>query len=128
MTPDTAQHFHGYDSQSAIWSIRTCRYDDRQPMNELERKGRLGEYAIAVASDHGHGAVELAIHPDAILGDMIWMTEGATLHVAVASDEERKKAVRLLEPVRCEALERGPHTSRHPELNRDIRCPSSSSL
>ncbi|RWB25766.1 alkaline phosphatase family protein [Mesorhizobium sp.] len=62
----------------------------------LERTGRREDYVISVASDHGHGPVDTAIFPEAIIPDMHWMTEGASLYVSLNKPGDLEKAAERL--------------------------------
>ncbi|MDK1494391.1 hypothetical protein QN219_31060 [Sinorhizobium sp. 7-81] len=56
----------------------------------LERAGKLHEYAIAIASDHGH-TIDTAIFTDIALPGELCQPEGGTLHVVVNNDAHRNE-------------------------------------
>jgi predicted AlkP superfamily pyrophosphatase or phosphodiesterase len=95
---DTVEHYVGYDSPMALW---TAEYGDMlvgKLLRDLDAAGRLNEYVIVIASDHGHGPVDRAIFPESILGPGVWNSEGATLYVAVGSESERREVAEKLAP------------------------------
>ncbi|WP_051505616.1 alkaline phosphatase family protein [Mesorhizobium sp. WSM2561] len=96
--PDAFQHYLGYDSPTAIWSVEFADMLLGNVLAVLERTGRLGSYVIAVASDHGHGPVDMAIFPEAIIPDMHWMTEGASLYVSLKTPGDIDRATERLVP------------------------------
>ncbi|MGX5831985.1 hypothetical protein [Mesorhizobium sp. 43Arga] len=57
---------------------------------------------ISIASDHGHGTVDTAIFPEAVIPDMLWMTEGASLYVSLKNPGDLEKATERLSDFRVE--------------------------
>ena len=96
--PDAFQHDYGFHSEAALWSAEFADLLVGFLLNELALAGRSSEYAIVVASDHGHGPIETAIFPDAIIPGRPWMSEGATLHVAVRNDADQRQVADAFEP------------------------------
>lgn len=85
-TTDVVQHSHGYATAPSHWALAHADMLVGRLLAALERVGRLSDYAVAVASDHGHAPIETAIHPDVVLPEATWEAEGASLHVRVESD------------------------------------------
>ena len=56
---DAIQHASGYASPEADWSIAHADMLVGRLVSALDRAGRRADYAIAVASDHGHAPIEL---------------------------------------------------------------------
>ncbi|AYG63942.1 alkaline phosphatase family protein [Rhizobium jaguaris] len=100
---DAIQHQFGYESEAAHWSISMADLMIGALVDGLRRVGRESDYAIVVASDHGHSAVHTALYPQAILPDHIWESEGATLHVLVDGSRDRTTVDQLLGQHKVEA-------------------------
>ncbi|PSH62162.1 alkaline phosphatase family protein [Phyllobacterium sophorae] len=96
--PDAFQHYLGYDSPAGIWSVEFADMLIGNLLAVLERTGRSDDYVIAVASDHGHGPVDTAIFPEAIIPDMNWMTEGASLYVSLKTPGDLERVAERLLP------------------------------
>ncbi|RWC92399.1 MAG: alkaline phosphatase family protein, partial [Mesorhizobium sp.] len=96
--PDAFQHYLGYDSPAGIWSVDFADMLIGNLLAVLERTGRRDDYVIAVASDHGHGPVDTAIYPEAIIPEMLWMTEGASLYVLLKSAGDLERVAERLLP------------------------------
>ncbi|WP_032917785.1 alkaline phosphatase family protein [Mesorhizobium erdmanii] len=94
--PDAFQHYLGYDSPAGIWSVEFADMLIGNLLAVLERTGRRDDYVIAVTSDHGHGPVDTAIYPEAIIPEMLWMTEGASLYVFLKNAGDLEKATERL--------------------------------
>ncbi|WP_246696483.1 alkaline phosphatase family protein [Mesorhizobium sp. SARCC-RB16n] len=94
--PDAFQHSLGYDSPAAIWSIEFADMLIGNLLAALDRTDRRDDYVISIASDHGHGAVDTAIFPEAVIPDMLWMTEGASLYVSLTNPGDLEKATERL--------------------------------
>ncbi|MFZ5780870.1 MAG: alkaline phosphatase family protein [Pseudomonadota bacterium] len=90
-TTDVVQHCHGYATAPSHWALAHADMLVGRLLAALERAGRLSDYAIAVASDHGHAPIETAIHPDVVLPEATWETEGASLHVLIENDRHAAK-------------------------------------
>lgn len=99
---DSLQHTFGYDGTIALWALEAADLLVGNILRTLERTGRLDQYVISIASDHGHGPVDAAILPGALLSDFKWSDEGATLHVLVRDEEERRIATARLAPLGVE--------------------------
>jgi predicted AlkP superfamily pyrophosphatase or phosphodiesterase len=84
LLPDTAQHYTGYDTPQALWSF--CYADSLvgHLLAGLELAG-VGDYTLAVLSDHGHAPIEKALYPEVIIPRATFACEGGMLHVAVKS-------------------------------------------
>lgn len=91
-TTDQIQHSSGYASAPGHWAMAHADMMVGRLLAALEQAGRLADYAIAIASDHGHAPIETAIHPDAVIPEAMWESEGASLHVVV-EDERHGTAV-----------------------------------
>ncbi|WP_084811023.1 alkaline phosphatase family protein [Ensifer sp. BR816] len=89
--PDVIQHFFGYETEASHWAIATADLLVGELHHRLERAGKLDEYAIAIASDHGHSQIDTAILTDVVLPGVLCEPEGATLHVVVNNDAHRKE-------------------------------------
>jgi predicted AlkP superfamily pyrophosphatase or phosphodiesterase len=88
LVTDSLQHSTGYKSDASHWA---CAYVDMQVGIVIERlrsAGKLDEYNIAVMSDHGHSAIDLAIHPAVIIPEALFQCEGSLLHVIPKDDAE----------------------------------------
>lgn len=85
-TTDLIQHNCGYATTEAHWALSHADMLVGRMLGALERAGRLADYAFAVASDHGHAPIEMAIHPDAVIPEATWESEGASLHVMIEDD------------------------------------------
>lgn len=109
---DSIQHQFGYESEAAHWSIAAADMMIGALIEGLRRVGRKDDYAIVVASDHGHSAVHTTIYPDAIIPDLLWESEGATLHVLVDGAHDRRIADGLLARFQVE-----PWSSDHIPVN-----------
>ncbi|MUZ76130.1 sulfatase-like hydrolase/transferase [Agrobacterium vitis] len=94
--PDAFQHDLGYDSPAAIWSVEFADMLIGNLLAVLDRTGRRDDYVIGVASDHGHGPVDTAIYPEAIIPEMLWMTEGASLYVFLKNADDLEQATERL--------------------------------
>jgi predicted AlkP superfamily pyrophosphatase or phosphodiesterase len=102
---DVIQHAQGYASRSAHWVLSHADMLVGRLLGALGRAGRLADYAIAVASDHGHAPIEAAIHPDVVLPEAAWESEGASLHVRA---EDERHAVDVAERLAAFGVVRHP--------------------
>ncbi|RWD32071.1 MAG: alkaline phosphatase family protein [Mesorhizobium sp.] len=96
--PDAFQHYLGYHSPAGVWSVEFADMLIGNLLAVLERTGCRDDYVIAVASDHGHGPVDTAIYPEAIIPEMLWMTEGASLYVLLKSAGDLERVAERLLP------------------------------
>ena len=87
---DQIQHRYGYAGPEAQFSLATADALVGSLIQQLDRAGRLADTVVAVTSDHGHGPIDTAIHPDVLIPDAPWESEGATLHVAVPDGPARR--------------------------------------
>lgn len=85
-TTDVVQHSHGYATGPSHWALAHADMLVGRLLGALDRIGRLSDYAIAIASDHGHAPIQTAIHPDVVIPEATWESEGASLHVVVDND------------------------------------------
>ncbi|MDX2006860.1 MAG: alkaline phosphatase family protein [Meiothermus sp.] len=81
LLPDTAQHYAGYDTPEALWSLGYSDALVGQLLARLEGAGLLEQYTIAVLSDHGHSRIDQALHPEVIIPQTTFACEGSMLHV-----------------------------------------------
>ena len=88
LTPDTVMHLAGHESPFSHWSITFADSLLGDLVSALERAGRLDATTIVVTSDHGHGPVERALYPEALLPDRAVSSEGAVLYVVVDSERD----------------------------------------
>jgi len=79
LMPDVVQHVAGCGTPAAIGSLGTADAWVAVFLAELERAGRLDDVNVMVVSDHGHGPVERALHPERILPGVTHASEGGTL-------------------------------------------------
>lgn len=93
---DLIQHYHGYESEAAHWSLAAADRLIGSLIYRLERAGRLDDTMIAVVSDHGHTPIATAIYPERVIGDATFGTEGASINVAVRDAAERSAVERQL--------------------------------
>ncbi|WEX91665.1 alkaline phosphatase family protein (plasmid) [Sinorhizobium garamanticum] len=93
---DSTQHNFGYGSEVAHWAICVADTLIGSLINQLRQSGRIDDYAIAIASDHGHAEIRTAIFPEAIVPGINCECEGATLHVAVKNGQERANVTAAL--------------------------------
>lgn len=106
-TTDQIQHRFGYESEAAHWSLATADLLVGALLHRLELTGRRDDYVVVATSDHGHSPIETAIYPDLALPGALWQSEGATLHVAVRDDRERREAERRLADLGAAATDSG---------------------
>jgi predicted AlkP superfamily pyrophosphatase or phosphodiesterase len=104
LTPDTVQHLAGFESPFALWSLGYADALLGTLVSQLQDAGRLGDYALAIVSDHGHGPVERALYADVLLPDHPLSCEGGFLYVAVESEREAERLGERLEPHGVERL------------------------
>ncbi len=96
LTPDTIQHYAGYKTEAARFSIMQADMAVGRILERLRQANKLDEWNIAVMSDHGHSPIEAALHPEHIIPGTIMQSEGSILIVAPRdADELRTVAERL---------------------------------
>ncbi|WP_245440853.1 alkaline phosphatase family protein [Mesorhizobium sanjuanii] len=93
---DAFQHDFGYGSDEAHFAIAFADSLVGRCLDSLRRAGRRDDYTIAIVSDHGHRNIKTSILPDLIIPGKVWQSEGATLHVLVESDMDRREVTMKL--------------------------------
>ena len=88
LLPDTAQHYAGYDSPEALWSLTYADALVGQMVARLNAAGLLEQYTLAILSDHGHSRIEKALHPEVIIAGTTFACEGSMLHVVPKNSAE----------------------------------------
>lgn len=96
LLPDTAQHYAGYDSAQALWSFAYADALVGSLFERLRSAGLEGRYNLALLSDHGHGPIEKALRPEAIIPGVIFQTEGSMLHVVPRDRAEEERVTAAL--------------------------------
>ncbi|RWI63649.1 MAG: alkaline phosphatase family protein [Mesorhizobium sp.] len=99
---DMFQHEFGYESEEAHFAAAFADALVGLCLDALRRSGRLDDYVIAIASDHGHGNIDTSILPELVIPGKTWSTEGATLHVLVDNDADRADVTQRLTAVGAE--------------------------
>jgi predicted AlkP superfamily pyrophosphatase or phosphodiesterase len=79
---DTIQHYTGYKSELSQWITGQADAALGKIVQRLRAAGVLDSWNIAVMSDHGHSAVEKALHPGVIIPGVRVQCEGGSLLVA----------------------------------------------
>lgn len=85
---DTVQHETGYKSELSHWAIMQADMAVGKILSRLRAAGVEDEWHIAVMSDHGHSAVHNALHPQVIIPDVTFQTEGQIIMVAPQDEAE----------------------------------------
>lgn len=93
---DTAQHLFGYESAQAHFAMAFADSLVGLCLDSLRQRGDDSEYALAILSDHGHGAISKTIYIDRVIPGWVADAEGSTLHVVVKSGAERDEVQRRL--------------------------------
>ena len=97
LMPDSLQHQFGYESEAAHMATQTVDMMIGALIHAVQTaKGR--DYALALASDHGHGPIETAIHADAVIRHTPVMGEGGTLTVVLRGPEDHARIAERLRP------------------------------
>lgn len=96
LLPDTAQHYAGYDSALALWSFAYADALVGGLLQRLRAAGLEERYNLALLSDHGHGPIEKALRPEAIIPGAIFQTEGSMLHVVPRDRAEEERVTAAL--------------------------------
>lgn len=81
LTPDSVQHHTGYNSPLSHLAIAQADQLVGTVVERLRRAGVADQWNIAIMSDHGHSAVETAIHPQVIIPGTVMQGEGSILNV-----------------------------------------------
>jgi predicted AlkP superfamily pyrophosphatase or phosphodiesterase len=95
---DLIQHYHGYDSGAALWAYAAADMMVGMLVHRLAEAGVLDRYALVIASDHGHAPIATAIYPERIIPDASFATEGASLHVVVNGERQRRELEQAFAP------------------------------
>jgi predicted AlkP superfamily pyrophosphatase or phosphodiesterase len=82
LTTDSAQHYTGYKSEISHWVTALADQLVGSVLARLNAAGVADRWNLAVMSDHGHSAIETAIHPRVIIPGTTYQSEGSVLHVA----------------------------------------------
>jgi predicted AlkP superfamily pyrophosphatase or phosphodiesterase len=88
LSTDTIQHYSGYKSEAARFSIMQADMAVGRILARLEAAGVLDEWNIAVMSDHGHSPIDTALHPGHIIPGVTVQSEGSLLIVAPKDEAE----------------------------------------
>lgn len=96
LMPDTLQHLAGYDADAAVWSLAYADALIGTLVAELARADRLDTTTLVIASDHGHGPVDRALHPERILPGFVASCEGGLLYVVAEGAARRAEAAARL--------------------------------
>jgi predicted AlkP superfamily pyrophosphatase or phosphodiesterase len=81
LTTDSLQHSTGYRSALSQWSVAQADVAFGRLLQRLRDAGVEDQWNIAVMSDHGHSAVETALHPSVIIPGVQTQCEGGCLLV-----------------------------------------------
>ncbi|UVC15188.1 alkaline phosphatase family protein [Mesorhizobium onobrychidis] len=85
---DVIQHHHGFDSAATNWAYQTADMAVGLLMHRLSKAGRLNDYVVIIASDHGQAPIHTAIYPELVVPHDSWTSEGASLNVVVTDVNE----------------------------------------
>ncbi|XWX03092.1 alkaline phosphatase family protein [Aggregatilineales bacterium SYSU G02658] len=85
---DTIQHYSGYKSEAARFSVMQADMAVGRILARLEAANALDQWNIAVMSDHGHSPIETALHPGHIIPNVTVQSEGSLLIVAPQDEAE----------------------------------------
>ncbi|GLS34986.1 hypothetical protein GCM10010869_05740 [Mesorhizobium tianshanense] len=89
---DSAQHFHGYESDEAHAAAEFADGLVGLCLDSLRQNATGDQYNIAIVSDHGHEAISKTIYVDRLVPNLVCDTEGSTVHVFVDNVSERSYA------------------------------------
>lgn len=95
---DTIQHYTGYKSEAAHYSVALADALVGIMIERLRRAGGLDQWNIALMSDHGHSVIEHAIHPQVIIPGTIMQSEGSVLNVVPRDAEHLAEITEKLAP------------------------------
>jgi predicted AlkP superfamily pyrophosphatase or phosphodiesterase len=96
LVTDTFQHYSGYKSEMARWSVAQADMAVGKVLHYLREAGKLDEWNIAVMSDHGHSEVTSCLHPQNIIPGVRVQCEGGSLLVAPKDADELKMVTEKL--------------------------------
>lgn len=88
LVTDNMQHDMGYRSDAAQYAVRAADLALGSIRNRLRTAGGENDWNIAVMSDHGHGPVDQAIHPNIVVPGITAQCEGGSLLVATEDENE----------------------------------------
>jgi predicted AlkP superfamily pyrophosphatase or phosphodiesterase len=100
---DTIQHYRGYRDEMAHWITMQADLALGKLIQRLRMAGIEDEWNIAVMSDHGHSAIETALHPQVIIPGVRVQCEGGSLLVAPKDADELAMVAEKLAPYGVEA-------------------------
>ncbi|MBB4232527.1 alkaline phosphatase family protein [Rhizobium mongolense] len=103
---DSAQHFYGYESEEAHSAAEFADGLVGLCLDSLRHNATGDQYNLAIVSDHGHGANSKTIYVDRVVPNLVYDTEGSTVHVFVDSSSERAYAEEKLTSVGAIPLDR----------------------
>ncbi len=101
---DVIQHYHGFDSASTNWVYQTADMAVGLLMHRLAVAGRLDDYVVIIASDHGQAPIHTAIFPENLIPHDCWTSEGASLHVVMSGVTEARSIEARLSELGVEPL------------------------
>lgn len=93
---DTVQHRAGYHSPLALWSLANADALVGDVLARLQGAADPDRFDVVVLSDHGHGPIESALRPDALLPGVRYQAEGGVLHVVPRDAAERDRVTGVL--------------------------------
>jgi len=70
LTPDSAQHYLGYKSEQAKFTVMQSDMAVGRVLARLQAANVLNQWNIAIMSDHGHSVIEKALYPHVIIPDV----------------------------------------------------------
>jgi predicted AlkP superfamily pyrophosphatase or phosphodiesterase len=98
LVTDTLQHYSGYKSEQAHWSVQYVDSLVGLVVERLRLAGKVDEYNIAVMSDHGHSPIDQALRPEVIIPNATFCSEGSMLHVVPKDADELAQIEAALAP------------------------------
>jgi len=102
ISTDMLQHDYGYKSEMAHWSMTYVDALVGQVIERLRAAGSLDQVNLAVMSDHGHSAIETALHPNVIIPEVTFSPEGSMLYVRHKDAAELAMVAEKLAEYGCE--------------------------
>lgn len=115
LSTDSIQHSTGYRSTMSHWSVAQADVALGRLIERLRTAGVEDEWNIVVMSDHGHSAVETALHPSVILPGVVTQCEGGCLLVATKEGQAMAQ-----ERLAQYGVEPYPNTCLPPELRDEV--------
>jgi len=89
---DVIQHYHGFDCAATNWAYQIADMAVGRLLHRLALAGRMDDYVLVIASDHGQAAIHTALYPQALIPHDRWVSEGASLHV-LATDPAESESI-----------------------------------